>query len=627
MKLEHRPGHLHIIADAMTRGPIVAADNGLLVQEPHLEPEMFSWLFRNDLTPTLAPTPTALPVAAPVPSNNNSLALSGLGAALPRWCKAQHSDPLLSKVFEALQSKASFGNNVTGHKVKFMAGQSTIGENGCLYFTNTPFRTIGPRMWRLIVPTDLIGELLHEYHDGAAGGHRSHHQVVESLSQKYWWPKMSGSVRNYIRRCTVCQERSQPRSRPPGLLQPIEPPEAPRMRWAIDLVDLPKNDRASKLCVAIDCFSRWVEAAPIRDASAASVADFVINHIALRHGCPTVMQSDGGHEFENELVARMLHTMGTRKVTTTPYHPQANGAVERVNKPLVDNISKLCSSHQLDWDLFVTAAVWGHNCSVHSSTGVSPFFLMHGVEPNTGIDIVLGQVSKDIDAATRLQQVLPEVRERIRAAQEDYKERYDQNRAEPTFKVNDLVLLHRPQFDIAPGKSRKLIRPWHGPYKILRVYDNGIVFEIQSVARPTDTQRGSGQRLKRYFPPEDELPLQAGVFEVQDIIGERMHEGKHQFLIMWKGWTKRYASWEENNMDAPEILKRWRAHSGVAPASHHSTSSCTPSISNSSYTCHYSSATKGVLNKSGSAYTSPSSLFQLRGGTCQDKTRQDSYSI
>lgn len=75
---------------------------------------------------------------------------------------------------------------------------------------------------------------------------------------------------------------------------------------------------------------------------------------------------------------------------------------------------------------------------------------------------------------------------------------YDRNRAEVDLKPGDEVLFHQPAVDVQPGMSRKLTRPWQGPYKIAE-QSNGsnLVFRIQSLSNKDDVQAVSVQRLRR----------------------------------------------------------------------------------------------------------------------------------
>src|SRR5690349_14008883 len=102
------------------------------------------------------------------------------------------------------------------------------------------------------------------------------------------------------------------------------------------------------ILVATDYLTKWPEARPVPDASAATAANFVYEHIFSQHGAPKELLSDRGTNFLNQLLAEMCKKWGTKQTFASTYHPQTNGLVERFNKTLVETLSKLCL--QQSWD-------------------------------------------------------------------------------------------------------------------------------------------------------------------------------------------------------------------------------------------------------------------------------------
>jgi len=49
-------------------------------------------------------------------------------------------------------------------------------------------------------------------------------------------------------------------------------------------------------------------------------------------GVPKILQSDNGSEFVNQAVESLKKLYGIEERLSTPYHPRANGLVERKNK-------------------------------------------------------------------------------------------------------------------------------------------------------------------------------------------------------------------------------------------------------------------------------------------------------
>ena len=69
-----------------------------------------------------------------------------------------------------------------------------------------------------------------------------------------------------------------------------------------------------------------------------------------RHGVPTELLSDRGSAFLSVLLQEVYQLLGTHKVSTTAYHPQTDGLVERFNRTLIDMLAKTVEKNGRDWD-------------------------------------------------------------------------------------------------------------------------------------------------------------------------------------------------------------------------------------------------------------------------------------
>ena len=98
---------------------------------------------------------------------------------------------------------------------------------------------------------------------------------------------------------------------------------------------------------------------------------------------------DQGRNFESELIANLCKLMGSKKLMTSLYHPQANGQHERFNSTIINMLGKLPPEHKSDWKSSIGVLVHTYNCIQNPDTGFSPYFPVYGRQPQLPISVTL----------------------------------------------------------------------------------------------------------------------------------------------------------------------------------------------------------------------------------------------
>ena len=245
---------------------------------------------------------------------------------------------------------------------------------------------------------------------------------------------------------------------------------------AVDIMGpLPETSNGNKyILVAEDYFTRWLEAWPIPNQETKTVAEKLLNEMFFRFSIPDQILSDQDRQFESALITELCNVLQIQKSRTTPYHPQADGLVERSNRTLLSMLSIVVDEHPQTWESHLRAVCMAYNTSIQPTTGYSHFFLMFGRKARLPIDIMYGTGQADNFAVDRfvndvsvvLENAYQHVRNTMGFKQDRQKELYDCKRHGEFYKAGDLVWLHSPV--VPRGASRKLHRPWTGPYKIIK---------------------------------------------------------------------------------------------------------------------------------------------------------------
>ena len=68
------------------------------------------------------------------------------------------------------------------------------------------------------------------------------------------------------------------------------------------------------------------------------------------------------------------------KTRTTPFHPQSNAVIKKMNKTLQNMFAKCINEEQSNWSQQLPYVMMAYRSSVHKSTGYTPKFLVFGQE-------------------------------------------------------------------------------------------------------------------------------------------------------------------------------------------------------------------------------------------------------
>ncbi len=127
------------------------------------------------------------------------------------------------------------------------------------------------------------------------------------------------------------------------------------------------------MCLA----TRWPEAVPLRTVTANAVAEGLWS-IFARTSIPERILTDQGSQFCSRLARELCELLHVEKVQTSPYHPQTNGAVERMHGTFKSILGKCVVGGQ-DWVGQVTYVPFVLRQMPHADSGFSPFDLVIGV--------------------------------------------------------------------------------------------------------------------------------------------------------------------------------------------------------------------------------------------------------
>ena len=120
------------------------------------------------------------------------------------------------------------------------------------------------------------------------------------------------------------------------MMTPISSPW-PFAEWGIDIIGpfLFGKKQLRFLIVAIDYFTKWVEAEPVTTITEAKVTSFIWKNIICKFEVPHVIILDNGKQFDNPKFQQFCQDLGVKNHYFSPRHLQDNGQTEVTNRSLL----------------------------------------------------------------------------------------------------------------------------------------------------------------------------------------------------------------------------------------------------------------------------------------------------
>nr|KYP74071.1 Pol polyprotein [Cajanus cajan] len=103
------------------------------------------------------------------------------------------------------------------------------------------------------------------------------------------------------------------------------------------------------LLVAIDYFTKWIEACPLAKITAENVQRFTWKNIICRFGIPHSLVTDNGRQFIAQSFKDFLRELRVKHIPTSVEHPQTNGQAEAANKVILRKLKKWLRCAKGQW--------------------------------------------------------------------------------------------------------------------------------------------------------------------------------------------------------------------------------------------------------------------------------------
>ena len=383
------------------------------------------------------------------------------------------------KIWGPVINQLCGGSRVTdGHRTPVPLHELRLLEDGLLYRHST--NEYGVERTQLVIPDSYIDSCLKLAHSLPFAGHGGEKVSVERLRKFAYFPGMTKHMTRFCKECEKCI-RCKPSRDAPAPFQTYPDVHLPWQRVHMDLIG-PFNVSESKnkyILTIIDALTRYVIGVAIPNKEATTVAKAIMNNLVSVFGTPTQLFSDHGTEFVNNVLYGLCSSLGIERRLITPYHPSANGLVERANGTIVKILKPMVEDNPSIWDTMLPMAVFAYNTGYHRTIKESPYFLLFHTDPQVPYDNIFKECRPwyDIDDyKSQMAAIANRVFNRVQEGLEEMKREIIKGQTDRAklkeVRVGNRVYVKRI---MKTGVTQKLQALYMGPYRVINKVSDVIV--------------------------------------------------------------------------------------------------------------------------------------------------------
>ncbi|XP_020239374.1 uncharacterized protein LOC109818341 [Cajanus cajan] len=352
--------------------------------------------------------------------------------------------------------------------------------------------------------------VLREVHEGICGSHSGGRTLATKvLRAGYYWPTLKFDCMEFVKKCIQCQKHGNLIHASAEQLHSITSPW-PFAIWGMDILGpfpLAKG-QCKFLLVAVDYFTKWIEAEPLATITANNVQKFLWKSVITRFGIPHAIITNNGLQFVDQKFNKFLQDLGIKHRFTSVEHPQSNGQAEAANKVILSELKKRLGTAKGTWAEELLEVLWAYRCTPQSTTQETPFRLTYGVDAMIPVEV--GEPSfrrahfdeLTNDASIRVDiDLVDEVRAKAQIVAEACKQRmtrrFNSNLTKRSFKEGDLVWRVQGSARRNPREG-KLAANWDGPFRVRHSLDNG-AYKLEELSGKIIPRTWNASHLKTYY--------------------------------------------------------------------------------------------------------------------------------
>jgi hypothetical protein len=203
--------------------------------------------------------------------------------------------------------------------------------------------------------------------------------------------------------------------------------------------------------------------------TAAQLAPIFMSQVVRLHGLLEMIVSNHDPKFTSQFWSEKHQLLGVKLSKSTVFHPQLNGASERMIRKISQILRTAVRPDQLDWPKHLLSVEFAINSSVNASTGFAPFKLTYGYMPTILTDVGTSNFAGMQDFADNACHMVIRAHDVLIKAhvEQTFQANKHCRRNDPRLQVGQTAYLSTKNLNLPKARAHKLMPKYIGPYKII----------------------------------------------------------------------------------------------------------------------------------------------------------------
>ena len=151
--------------------------------------------------------------------------------------------------------------------------------------------------------------------------------------------------------------------------------------------ELKKKPKIVNILVVTDHFTHHTMAFVTEDTTTQTVAHVLYHHYFYIFGTPVHLMMDSDLAFTSDVMQELCNLFGMKRVCTSTYHLQCNGAIKQQHQTVIKMIGKLSQDEKANWPKHLPELIQAYNRMRSAIMGYSLHYLLFGYHPRFPIDL------------------------------------------------------------------------------------------------------------------------------------------------------------------------------------------------------------------------------------------------